>query len=252
MLPSELQSGVYDNPVNTRRKTQPKSTEDRQEVLRRKFRPKTWRNLLRPKYVKLVENRLHVNPVHLSVSTQATLAGCGGPSFTNNYTVPLTEHTMYDAVYYKNGRKGYKIDGPTQYDMLKEYFRAPVADGIYTITAEIRNRPLMQVVYAMLMHAAHTSRAKRCRWQPIYSQIDANRDRFPVQDVLVIDNVHADMDNVKFSYLRDTLYRHRNSVVFMIVDGHDPLEFTMRYIHVAPRMVLNIAFTRVPMFIRRI
>lgn len=257
MIPQELEAGVVDNNHSNRRaqqhREQPQEKRETRSYSKRGPKPRTWRNFLRPRYIRFADNRIHVNTAYLSYASQATLSGCNPPIDSSAYVLQVSERTLYDAVYYKNqNHKGYTIDSQTQFKMFRDYFRNNVKPGLYVITAEIRNRPVLQILNALLMHAIQTTATKHCRWMPVYSVMHQDRDKSPVQDILVIDNIHEDMDSTKFTYLRDILYKHRNSVVILLIDGCDPLEFAMRYIHVNPRLVLNITHTRIPSYIRKI
>jgi hypothetical protein len=267
MIPQELMSGVNnersDERYNSRRNrgSNTSDTNDRRDNFdapktaaetRRGRKVKTWRNHLRPRYIQFTKTKIRVNPKAASYSTQATMSSCGAPPYEESYVLTINEGTLYDAEHHKNNRKGYKIDAFTQHEMFRDYFRNKVHSGIYAITAEIRNRPVLQTINTLLMHAIQSRGAKRVQWRPVYATGYEGRDKFQVQEILVLDNIHDNMDNVKFSLLRDLLHKHRDSVVFLLIDGYDPLEFTMRHLHVNPRMVLNIGYSRIPQYIRRI
>jgi hypothetical protein len=219
---------------------------------RRGRKPITKLNWLRPRYIKVIDDKLHVTPRLLAYSTRTTLDGSGAPVFDKPYILPISENSLYDAEYHKNDRKRYMIDSVRQWRMFKEFFRKQPEPGLYVITAEIRNRPVLQVLVTMLMHAVQATGCRQVHWRSLYSVREASVDKFNSRDVLVLSNVHDQMDDVKFTHLRDLLDRFREHPVFILVDGIDPLEFSLSYVRIVPKLVLSIGWTRVPVFIRQI
>jgi hypothetical protein len=123
--------------------------------------------------------------------------------------------------------------------------------GVYIISSEVRGTPLKQIVFTLLMHTTYALNAKHVRWAGLYSTFrDTLRDDKPILDVLVLGNIHADMDSTKWTKLRDLLHIYSAIPIFLVLDGVDPLQFALKDLHIIPRMVLNIGVPRMPKYIR--
>lgn len=213
---------------------------------------KTWRNLLRPRYIRVENGNIKIIPASLNHQHIATLSSSGGPYFATTFTLPLSRNDLQDAEYWPEGKKrGYCVDLETQWDMLRYLFRVKPEAGIYIISSETRGLQVRQIIFTLLMHTTHALNAKHVRWAGLYStHRDSLRDDKPPLDVLVLGNLHSDMDQIKLTKLRDLLHIYSSIPVFLAIDGEDPLAFAMKYLHVAPRMVLNIGMTRLPKYIK--
>jgi hypothetical protein len=216
---------------------------------------KSWRNLLRPRYVRVDQSgRVRIVPTALHAQHVMTLSASGGPYFGNAFTFPLSRNNLQDAEYWPEGKKrGYCVDVNVQWDMIRFLLRVRPESGVYIVSSEIRGLHLKQIVFTLLMHTTYALNAKHVRWAGLYSTFrDSLRDDKPILDALVLDNIHAGMDNTKWTKLRDVLHIYSAIPVFLVMDGLSPLEFAMKDLHIIPRMILNIGTPGVPKYIKSI
>jgi hypothetical protein len=219
----------------------------------RKRKP-DWRNMLRPRYIKLEPHRIRVVPEMLNPQTTVVLSASGGPFFSKGFTLPLSESQLSEARYLPPGKKReMRVDVATQWDMFRMFFRKAPEPGVYIIGAAIRTIAVRQVVFSMFMHATQALQAKTVQWVGLYgSYRETLRDDRPRLDALVIGNVHDGMDNVKYSKLRDLLHIYSAIPVILVVDGVDPLEFAITQLRTAPKAIVNIGSARIPSYIRHV
>lgn len=266
-LPPELRAGMAEEP--RREKVYRKSTRSRlpapvaqpkapgKEVATRNkppLQPMDWRNYLRPRYLQHKDGRIKVLPKQLAHEFASTLAASGGPFFANAFTLPLSRYQLQDAEYWPEGRKrGYRIDADTQWDMFKLFLKTAPEPGLYIVSTDVLTPQLRQIVYTMLMHTVYALECKHVKWIGLYStHRDQLRDDKPILDALVVGNVHEGMDPTKYSKLRDILHIYSAIPIFLIVDGVDCLEFSMRYLHEIPKLVMRIGEARQPKYLHTV
>jgi hypothetical protein len=200
------------------------------------------RSLLRPRYIKSVRGVAKVFPRSLHIDHATTLGSTGGPFYSKVYTLPLSSHALCDVDYYPEGsRTGYKVDKITQWEMFRWFFRLEPQSGIYVISTPINDYRTKQIVFAMLMHMVSVLDCRNVRWTGLYGGLhDDITDNRPSLDAMVLGNIHDGMSNHKFTKLKDILHIYSTIPTILICDGLNPLEFSIKYLQSAPRMVLNI------------
>ena len=219
------------------------------------LRQPDWRNLLRPRFIKSSRNgAVQIVPRRLSYTHATTLSNTGGPFYSKTFNLPISQASLTDAEYYPPDKKrGYVVSKEIQWNELRLFFRTTPEPGLYVVSSDIRDNRLQQTVFTLVMQMVYSLDCRNVRWGGLYgSYKDDLREEQPKLDCLVIANIHDGMDNIKFTKLKDLTYIYSSIPIILVLDGVDPLEFCMKYLHQAPTMLLKIGYTKLPTYIHRI